>query len=82
MQGVGAWERSRCPCFWDTGNTFAHYSFPVSMFLGHWEHFISDGVQGGAKSGICLALEDFHFGKLEEEGFAAELLKLHNGLEV
>ena len=51
-------------------------------FWGHWEHFISDGVQGGAKSGICLGLEDFHFGKLEEEGFAAELLKLHNGLEV
>ena len=57
-------------------------TFPVSMFWGHWEHFISDGVQGGAKSGICLALEDFHFGKLEEEGFAAEFLKLHNGLEV
>ena len=38
--------RSRCPCFGDTGHTFAHFSFPVSVFWGHWAHFCPLFVPG------------------------------------
>ena len=32
-------SRSQRPCFADTGNTFAHFSFPASLICGHREHF-------------------------------------------